>query len=195
MFWFYIFLFFIFQGRETTTWLTPGCSQRRQTHWGMEVGFDGFGVSQAPAAEHSLASSTLMHKYFVSVTYSLSSDQFVLLWDNEWSDFFLACARQPRAMQGFHQLNLFPLFCLFEKHVRSVYFFLFCITARLTRHPVFHKSAALSFVWYTIWFDFSSHIQDLWSVVISTDTASYFYYSTISFSVSYFVLYHIESNK
>lgn len=66
----------------------------------------------------------LIHKYFVSVMYSLSSDQFVLLWDNEWSDFFLACARQPCAMQGFHQLNLFPLFCLFEKHVWSVHFFI-----------------------------------------------------------------------
>lgn len=147
MFWYYIFPFIIFQGGETTTWLTPGCSQRRQTHWGMEVGFDGFDVSctQAPAVEHSPSFPTLIHKYFLSLMYSLSSNQFVLLWNNEWSDFSLACAlRQPHAMQGFHQLHLFPLYGLFEKPVWSV-FFLFCITVSLNKHPVSCKSAALSY--------------------------------------------------
>lgn len=107
-----IFPFFIFQGRETTTWLTSGCSKRRQTHWGMELGFDGFGVS---AAEHSPLFSTLIHKYFPSLLYSLSSNQFF---------FSLKQWMKPRAMQGSHQLNLFPLYCLFDKPVWSVYFFI-----------------------------------------------------------------------
>lgn len=181
MFWYYIFPFFIFQGRETTTWLTSGCSQRRQTHWGMELGFDGFGVS---AAEHSPLFSTLIHKYYPSLLYSLSSNQ-VFFSLKQWM--------KPRAMQGSHQLNLFPLYCLFEKPVWSVYF-LFCITVRLTRHPVYCKSSALScsMKYSLIWF-FLPQSGSVSSVVISTDTASYFYYSTTSFSVSYFVLHHTEN--
>lgn len=77
------FPFVIFQGRETTTWLTSECSQRRQTHWGMKIGFlciwcivyIGTSIRIFPAF------ATLAHKYFLSLSYLLFSNQFGLLWN------------------------------------------------------------------------------------------------------------------